>query len=150
MKYFCLFALIAVSALSAPSQDSQISTDLIKSSDSGEVAASLLDQLAVETFKSRERVFVISRKGTLDTNKKIALGRLMSARHNRSVKSFDPITTVLAEGTQIAGEGRLEFYVGSDLRLVIFAPRNEVPNLTCCPDYFPPPKRKRKKAIRKY
>lgn len=126
----------------------QVSKELpyvLPANDSGEVASLHLDVLAVEANKSGERLYVIAHKGSRDSNSKINLGRLAIARANRSVMNFDPTTTIFAQGNDVRGEGRLEFYLGSSLRLVLLAQRNKVPKLTCCDDYFPPSKNLRRK-----
>ncbi|MEQ1645184.1 MAG: carboxypeptidase-like regulatory domain-containing protein [Pyrinomonadaceae bacterium] len=116
--------------------------DILPSNDSGEVASFLLDRLGIEAKLSKERLYVISRRGKGDTNKNIEFGRLNWAKAGRGVKNFDVTTTVLAVGDKAEGEGRLEFYLGNELRLVILAKPNKMPLLTCCPDFQPTPKRK--------
>lgn len=109
--------------------------DILPSNDSGEVASLLLDRLGIEAKLSKERLYIISRRGKGDTNKNIEIGRLSWAKAGRGVENFDVTTTVLAVGDKTDGEGRLEFYLGSQLRLVVLAKPNKMPLLTCCEDF---------------
>jgi hypothetical protein len=77
-----------------------------------------------------------------EKSRRLNLGRLYNTRNYLSGKSFDQSTIVFAEGERVNGEGRLEFYLGSRLRLVVLAKRNRMPNLTCCDDYFPAARRR--------
>jgi hypothetical protein len=124
---------------------------VLQSSASGEDASSITDSIAAYLGKScelnhvcNERLFVIARPGTVDTIKTINRARLGYARWFMLNKQLDPEATVFAEGLKLKGEGRIEFYVGSQLWLLVYAPKNKIPNLTCCPDYIPPSRKVRK------
>jgi hypothetical protein len=123
--------------------------NVVPSDSSGEEASSEIDSIAVEAGQSGERLFVIVRLGAGETSRRLSHARLHNARAYLSIKGFDPETTVYAEGERVKGEGRIEFYLGSRLRLVTLAWRNKMPNLTCCDDRFPasggkPKERKRR------
>ena len=117
---------------------------VVPSDSSGEITSREIDSMAAEARQSGERLFVIVRLGAGETSRRLNLARLYDARSYLSGKGFNQSTTVFAEGQRVSGEGRIEFYLGSRLRLVALAKRNRMPHLTCCEDYFPPAKQVRK------
>ncbi len=121
----------------------------IPSNSSGEENSALTDGIAIEARQSGERLFVIVRLGKGETSRRLNQVRLMNTKSYMLRKSFDAQTAVFAEGERVEGEGRIEYYLGSRLKLITLAPRNKMPNLTCCEDYFPPVKRKLKRKKRK-
>jgi hypothetical protein len=121
--------------------------EIVPSDSSGEITSREIDRMSMEVRRKRERLFVIARLGTGETSRRLNRGRLYNTKQNLSIKSFDPQTTVYAEGERVEGEGRIEFYLGGSLRLVTLAKRNQMPNLTCCEDYFPVGRRKPKKRL---
>lgn len=120
---------------------------IIESNSSGEISSAVTD--AMRSEMQGERLFVIVRLGTGETSSVLNGVRLRNIKAFMLDKGFDRQTSVFVEGEHIEGEGRIEFYIGSKLRLVTLAPRNKMPNLTCCEDYFPPAKRKLKRKKRK-
>lgn len=120
---------------------------IIESNSSGEISSAVTD--AMRSEMKGERLFVIVRLGTGETNRLLNQARLQNTKAFMLGKGFDRQTSVFAEGERVEGEGRIEFYIGSKFRLVTLAPRNKMPNLTCCEDYFPPAKRKPKRKKRK-
>ncbi len=121
----------------------------IPSNSSGEENSALTDAIAIEAQQSGERLFVIVRLGKGETSRLLNKARLTNIQNFMLGKGFTSETAVFAEGERVEGEGRIEFYIGSKLRLVTLAPQNKMPNLTCCEDYFPPAKRKPKRKKRK-
>ena len=117
--------------------------DVVPSDDSGEVTAAQIDNLANDAKITGERLFVIARLGTGETSQRLNYGRLFNTRNNIAPKPFDQSSIVFASGDRVVGEGRIEFYLGSRLRLVVLAKRNKMPNLTCCRDYLPPRRKHR-------
>jgi hypothetical protein len=63
-----------------------------------------------------ERVFVIARLGNGEHNSRLSQRRLHNARMYLGYR-LKPDTVILAEGERANGEGRVEFYVGSELVL---------------------------------
>ena len=122
---------------------------VVESDSSGEVSSREIDVMAVEAKESGERLFVVVRLGAGETSRRLNRARLYNTRQYVSAKGFDQRTTVFAEGERVVGEGRIEFYLGSRLRLVVLAERNKMPNLTCCEDYFPPSKTTRQRKSRR-
>ena len=140
------FAFCSLAAcVSAFSQSASDEPYIVPSDSSGEISSREIDSMAVEARQSGERLFVIVRLGEGETSRRLNLGRLYNTRSYLSGKSFNPSTTIFAEGERVNGEGRIEFYLGSRLRLIVLAKRNKMPNLTCCEDYFPPAERKSKR-----
>ena len=139
--FICLLAL-TLSAFGQTVADGK--PDIIPSNSSGEYHSALTDSLAVELQHSNERLFVIVIPGTGETSS-LNLARLMSVKSYLSAKRYGSQQPVFAEGERAKGEGRIEYYVGSQLRLVMFAPQNKIPNFTCCNDYIPPKRKPRRK-----
>jgi hypothetical protein len=111
--------------------------EIVPSDSSGEITSREIDRMSMEVKERRDRLFVIARLGTGETSRRLNRVRLYNTKQYLSGKSFDPQTTVFAEGERVEGEGRIEFYLGGSLRLVTLAKRNKMPKLTCCEDYFP-------------
>ncbi|MBK8465061.1 MAG: hypothetical protein IPL32_04450 [Chloracidobacterium sp.] len=120
-----------------------ILADIIGANDSGELTSALLDRLALTAKETGARIFVISRGGLNDKDS-VVQARLAFVKSYRAGGLAQP-QNLFAVGERVAGEGRIEFYVGSDLRLVVLAKPNRIPNLTCCDDFVPPTKKSTKK-----
>ncbi|HEX6127238.1 MAG TPA: hypothetical protein VFZ23_17835 [Pyrinomonadaceae bacterium] len=140
----CLFAA-SNSALSQNVREGE--PYIIESNSSGELSSALID--AMRSEMQGERLFVIVRLGTGETSSVLNRVRLLNTKSFIFYKGFDQQTSIFAEGERVEGEGRIEFYIGSRLRLVTLAPRNKMPNLTCCEDYFAPSKKNQKRKNRK-
>lgn len=143
MKYLfvLLLAFIPIWAQTAPD-----TTSLVPSGDSGELHSAQTDYLIKEAFQTKQRLFVISRRGSTDSHPNIEFRRLQHLKIYFSHKRLGNEELVYAVGDQVRGEGRLEYYLGSALRLIVYARKNAVPNYTCCPDYIPPRKPKQTKS----
>lgn len=128
-------------------QTSPGDTIIVEGRSSGELNSLHLDNLAYELRSSvAGRVFVIARLGDGETARWLNLARLEGARFylvesGRTQKE----RIVFAEGERVKGEGRVEFYLGSRLYLVSLAGRGKAINFTCCDDYIPPGRSKRKR-----
>lgn len=143
-------ALCATAAFeSASAQEAAAGPYVVESGSSGEVSSREIDGMASEARESGERLFVVVRPGAGETSRRLSRARLHNTRRHLSSKGFGPRATVFAEGERVRGEGRIEFYLGSRLRLVVLARRNEMPNLTCCEDYIPPSKVKPERRSRR-
>jgi hypothetical protein len=121
----------------------------LPSNSSGEENSALTDGIAIEARQNGERLFVIVRLGKGETSRQLNQARLFNVKSFMLRKGFTQETAVFAEGERVEGEGRIEYYLGSKLKLITLAPRNKIPNLTCCEDYMPPVKRKPKRKKRK-
>jgi len=132
---------------------------IVDSSGSGEAASAGIDNFLVEYARGGERLFVVARLGTGETDGGRNLQRLCEARDYLAprlpqVPDLVPSgeyrkspPTIFAEGERVEGEGRLEFYLGSKLQLTRFIRRNRSANLNCCEDITPAKaKQKRKKC----
>lgn len=160
MKFTLLFFGVAFILLTtsefALAQQTLDEPRIVPSKSSGEVTAAMLDALAVQASGSGERLFVIVRLGSSEKSRGLNFVRLYNTRQYISGlrysfgQGFSSKPTVFAEGERVEGEGRIEFYLGCRLELVVLAPQNKMPNLTCCDDdYVPPVKRKPKRKNRK-
>jgi hypothetical protein len=116
---------------------------IIPSNESGEISSAVTDAMRLEI--KGERLFVIVRLGRGEANRLLNQVRLHIAKGFMLRKGFNGQTSVFALGEPVEGEGRIEFYIGSKLRLVTLAPRNKLPNLTCCEDYSPPSRKRTKR-----
>ena len=123
---------------------------IARSDASGEETIRELEKIAHDSVNSGERLFVIARPGKTESSNRISLARLSYTKAILfQARRFPFQSPVFAEGERVNGQGRIEFYLGSNLRLVTLAKRNRIPNLTCCPDYNLPVKRKSKRKHRK-
>lgn len=141
-------AFLFLLAIFNSAQTTADTPETVPSNGSGEVSASAID--GMRSLIGNERLFVISRPGTGETKTRIAQYRLANAKSFMlESRNFNRQTSVFAEGEPVEGEGRIEFYIGNRLWLIILAQRNKIPKLTCCDDYFPPAKKKTKPKKRK-
>jgi hypothetical protein len=108
--------------------------------ESGDYILSQMDILLNEAYQRKERVYVVSRLGTGEKNIRLNLARLAKAKEYFRVRKvldmqdkFSP--PIFAEGENIKGKGRMEFYIGSQLFLVVLAERNKGMSFMCdeCP-----------------
>lgn len=129
-----LMMLCAVGA--AKAQQTTAAAYIVKSdANAGELNSAQLDYLATEQQTTNERIFVIARLGRSETARALNLQRLKAARsYLVETKGINKEQIVFAEGERVAGEGRLEFYLGSKFMLVSLAPRGENVRLVCCVD----------------
>lgn len=145
---FLCFAFIVVLSVNIYTAFAQNITDepfIAPSSSSGEETIRELEIIGKEAKKG-ERIFVIAKLG-IGEARRLTNVRLMNTRLKLSTVGLNIEQIVIGEGERVKGEGRIEIYVGSRLRLIILAKRNKMPNLTCCEDYFPTVKRSRKKKF---
>jgi len=80
---------------------------------------------------TKEKALVIARLGRGETN------RLLNRRRLNDVKTefginWDASKIILAEGERVKGQGRIEFYLGSELMSVSLLARNGDFCATCC------------------
>jgi hypothetical protein len=152
MKFKLIFFILFLSSflVSVFGQTSSGESPILPSNSSGEENSALTDAIALEARQSGERLFVIVRLGKGETSRVLNNVRLFNTKSFMLSKGIDKQTAVFAEGEQAEGEGRIEYFLGSKLKLITLAPRNKMPNLTCCEDYMPPtrknPKWKKRKS----
>jgi len=130
---FCLsYAVLSYSALA---QNPPSETQIVRAdANACELNNLYIDYFAQDARSSGERVFVIARLGRGETSRTINRDHLGYARFMLTNKDVRPERLVIAEGERVAGEGRVEFYLGSRLYLVSLAKRNEMVCLMCCND----------------
>lgn len=105
-----------------------------RNSGNGEVTNVYIGMIIGESKSSKERLFVIARLGKGEKLRRINRGRLVKAQNHLQRITLD-LPPIYAEGERVKGEGRVEFYLGSRLKLVVLAERNKMPLFTCesCP-----------------
>jgi len=129
---------------------------VVNSTGTGEVASAAIDNFLVHAAQNGERIFVIARLGTGETDSGRNLNRLCEARDyildrvsdERLKKYSDLLPVVFAEGAGVKGEGRLEFYLGSKLQLTRIIKRNRTANLNCCGELTPAEIRQKRKECK--
>jgi hypothetical protein len=89
-----------------------------------------LDGLINMAQEGKERVFVVARLGRAETSRYLIHRRLHNARTYLRRLNTDQV--VIAEGAQSAGQGRVEFYLGSKLIFVALVARGGDLCVNCC------------------
>lgn len=128
LTFFCLFHF----SQSIFGQDKPVYPYIAPSNDSGEMASSFIDIMMAEAKERNERIFIIVRTGT-NEKEIFTAHRLRSTKRHFLYKKIDLKNFVFAQGERTKGKGRIEFYLGNELRLILLANRHRMPNLTCCP-----------------
>ncbi|MEO6393266.1 MAG: hypothetical protein ABIP75_15555 [Pyrinomonadaceae bacterium] len=146
MKFrFALCAALALTCLFIGSNVyAQGVTTIRGDANAGELNSAMLDQLVITQQNSMARIFVIARLGRGETSAALNLQRLQAARdYLVKTRGVAAEKVVFASGDRIDGEGRLEFYLGSDLQLITLATRGKNVTLVCCLDTVTPKHRRR-------
>lgn len=147
LKFLVSLTVLFISCqLTIFSQD-KFQTEVVK----GDVNACELNSLHLDKLKSdwlsgdlKERIFVIARLGNKEKSRRLNLLRLTEAKFFTVGKGQLPKENVVfAEGEKAKGDGRIEFYLGSQLFLVSLAPLNKNVCFACCDDNPLKPKTKR-------
>jgi len=146
-KAATLLFLLALCAVTGAAQQSSIEPYIVKGDgNAGELNSAYLDKLTVDQQSTNERIFVIARLGQSETARSLNINRLQAARsYLVETRGINREQVIFAEGERAAGEGRIEFYLGSELMLVSLAARGRNVSLNCCEDYTPPRKIKSRK-----
>jgi uncharacterized protein YjhX (UPF0386 family) len=102
--------------------------------------AAMFDALAnILREDNNKRLFVVARLGRGETSREFNRRRLHNVRtyFRDGWQNIDAGRFVFAEGDRIEGEGRVEFYIGSELILVSLVRRGGDICVDCCdfPDY---------------
>jgi len=95
-----------------------------------ELNAIHLDNLMNMARESGARIFVIAHLGRGETSLYLTHRRLHNAR--TYLRRFNPEKIVITEGEQVAGLGRVEFYLGSELTLIALVARGGDLCVNCC------------------
>ena len=140
-----LLTFFTVFGQSVKAQQTSTEPQIIKGdANAGELNSASLDYLVNEHQSTGERFFVIARLGRGETARLLNQKRLQAARYFLlEMKRLGKEQIVFAEGEPIAGEGRIEFYLGSHLKLVSLAARGKNVSLICCVGDEPPRKIKK-------
>ena len=141
-----LLTALAVFGQSAKAQQTSTEPYIVKGDgNAGELNSASLDYLVNEHQSTGERFFVIARLGRGEKARSLNQKRLQSARYFLlEMKRLGKEQIVFAEGEPIDGEGRIEFYLGSHLKLVSLAERGKSVSLICCVGDAAPPRKIKK------
>jgi hypothetical protein len=104
-----------------------------------EVNAASFDNLVNILRSTSERLFVVARLGAGENSRDLNRRRLYNVRtyFKQNWPDFDAKRFVFAEGDRVEGEGRIEFYIGSDLFQISLVKRGRDICVDCC-DYPDP------------
>ncbi len=132
-RYLYILFLVIVPAYCVAAQKTFNPAIVVKADgNSCEINSAHVDYLRVEASNTRERVFVIARAGTNETDT-LNLKRLQKVRQFlEKIKGFNLLDVVYSRGDSVKGEGQIDFYLGSNLRLTIKARFNRAPCMDCC------------------
>jgi len=92
------------------------------------------DVISNEVVKSKERIFIIFRAGKVETEIVNAKRLNYVKEFLQNIKGWRTFDTVYARGEKTNGEGKIEFYIGGKLSLIVISPKNKTPCLDCCED----------------
>jgi hypothetical protein len=150
VKISILFAAFWMLSYSVFSQYKEGETIISKTSEDAycELNRVYFEALVREQSENSEKLFVISRLGKIEQTK-WAHNRLAFAKaYLTQVMPFDEKKSVFAIGEKTDSVGKLEFYLGSKLFLVIEQPKNELGCFSCCEEYVPKKTKRKTKKIR--
>jgi hypothetical protein len=97
-----------------------------------ELNSAHVDYIRNETSESDERIFIIFRAGDGEGTKTNVRRLNIVRRFLRNNKGLGGDKVIYARGEKVKGKGRVEFYVGGELRLVTLAKRGKIPCMDCC------------------
>jgi hypothetical protein len=122
--------VLTISSYSQTSKDK--STVIVTGGGACEENSAYFDVITNEVVESKERIFIIFRGGKGETE-------TVNARRLNYVKGFlqnskgwKVFDTIYARGEKTNGDGKIEFYLGGKLFLIVMSPKNKTPCLNCC------------------
>ena len=130
---FLFTILLFVACKSASGQTASDKPIIITTKDygRGEVTLAEIDNMVAYAQQNNERLFVVARLGSGEKSHQINQARLAGVRRELVNRKFE-LPPVYAEGERVQGQGRVEFYVGSRLYMIVLAGRNKIPPFNCC------------------
>jgi hypothetical protein len=138
MKTILLISLALLSIhASANAQSKAIEPIVVEGNASAcESNAASFDNLAAFLRSTEERLFVVARLGIGERFRDLNRRRLHNVRtyFKDGWPQVEAKRFVFAEGDPVAGEGRIEFYLGSNLLQISFVKRGREICVDCC-DY---------------
>ena len=141
MKKLLLLILVFLAAYEASAQSVAIEPNIVQGDTNAcELNSAMFDALAyILRDDNNERLFVVARLGRGETSRELNRRRLHNVRrYFRDAWNAVAGGLVFAEGDRVEGEGRVEFYLGSDLMLVSLVRRGGDICVDCCD--FPDPR----------
>jgi hypothetical protein len=134
-----IFILLATGA-SVKAQSKAIEPNVVQGdANACELNAATFDSLANILRSTDERLFVVARLGKGESSRELNRRRLYNVRayFKGGWSGVEATRFVFAEGDRIDGEGRVEFYIGSNLMLISLVKRGGDICVDCC-DYPDP------------
>lgn len=126
-------------AFIAPAQSSSVQSlpekpEVVQGdANSCELNSAMFNVVAHDMVGNYERLFVIARLGEAEVSRDLNRRRLHNVRTAfKQGLITDESRFVFAEGERVEGEGRVEFYLGSKLKLTSLVRRNRDICVTCC------------------
>ncbi|HSE22383.1 MAG TPA: hypothetical protein VLB68_12030 [Pyrinomonadaceae bacterium] len=140
MKKLLLLILLILFDRHVNGQDKALEPYVVPGNHSAcEVNAAAFDNLANMLRSSEERLFIVARLGTGESSVELNRRRLYNVRtyFKEGWPNVESKRFVFAQGDRVEGEGRIEFYVGSQLFQISLVRRGKDICVDCC-DYPDP------------
>lgn len=133
VRFLCIILLILVASTWVAAQKINDSATVVEADgNSCEINSLQIDVLGSTASNTGERIYVIARAGRAETEA-VNLRRLQKLRQFlERLKGFTNLDVIYARRERVSGEGQIEFYAGSSLRLIIKAKLNRSPCMDCC------------------
>jgi len=153
---FLLICLLSATAVAVAGQEAPAEPYVVRGdANACELNGLHYHQLMADIASGVETLTITARPGRGDTSRNILRRRLHNVRTYLG-KSIPSYQMVITEGERTEGDGRIEFYVGEQLRLVSLSKANKDLCVGCCdfddPNYYgfgktdsPKPVRKKKR-----
>ncbi len=130
-KIISTLLLIALCAILSAYAQTTVKGD----ANAGELNSLELDVLANQLMDSDATIKIVARLGDGETDTSLNQTRLATARkYLIEMRGIDKAKVTFMEGESIKGEGRLEFYLDSELMLSSLAERGKDVRIGCCVD----------------
>ncbi|MDQ6786351.1 MAG: hypothetical protein M3033_05975 [Acidobacteriota bacterium] len=129
---FLILAIIVLTSSSYSQKPNDKPIIIEKGGGSCEENSALVDGISNDVKENKERIFVIFRagKGETETVNAKRLTHVKWFLENR--KGWKVFDVIYARGEKSDGEGKIEFYIGGKLFLIMMSAKNYTPCLDCC------------------
>lgn len=150
---FLIAAVFFLSNLSAAQENSGPNIIVKVTAGACELNSLHFDIISNIANYEKERVFAIFRAGKGETESVNAkrLAHVKMFLENQKGWKWKSFNVIYARGEKSDGEGKIEFYIGGKLFLVVMSPKNKTLCLDCCDGGFTSPQNlvKKRNAKRK-
>ncbi len=132
-KFIFAILLIIVSTTFSFSQEKREETTVsVSDGNACESNSAYFDMISTEVNHTKQNIFAIFRAGKNETE-------IVNAKRLFHVKMFlekrkgwSKFNVVYARGEKTNNEGKIEFYIGGELFLILNSSKNKTPCLDCC------------------